>query len=354
MATAVKERKVVEANDIVTIVEANPVMVLTDREKFDQFYEAIKRETDALEIDLTTEKGRKAIKSMAYKVAQTKTAIDKAGKQLNEEARARINAVDESRREIWDRLEALQTEVRAPLTEWEAAEEARVTSCNAVIESLRAAALVSPGTTAADISEAIATVEAEKIDGVRFKDLTDVAETLKEQTLATLAAELERATIAEAERAELERLRAEAAERERIDQEKAEAAEAERLAAQAAADEAARIEAAAKAAEDAARATAEQKATEEKAAADRAHAEALEAERRRANEAEAARLADQAAAQRATDEQAAREADQAHRVTVLRAAKEAIMAAGPVEEPVAKAIVRAIAAGTIPRVGISF
>jgi colicin import membrane protein len=55
----------------------------------------MKRETDALDADVTTEKGRKAIASMAYKVARTKTAIDEAGKKLNEEARARINAVDE-------------------------------------------------------------------------------------------------------------------------------------------------------------------------------------------------------------------------------------------------------------------
>ncbi|WP_277750417.1 hypothetical protein [Croceibacterium ferulae] len=42
---------------------------------------------------MTTAKGRKAIASLAAKVARTKTAIDDAGKKLNEEARAKINAV---------------------------------------------------------------------------------------------------------------------------------------------------------------------------------------------------------------------------------------------------------------------
>jgi hypothetical protein len=84
-------------NEIVTLVEATPSLVLIDKEKFSQFYEAMKEECDAHEPDLTTEKGRKAIASLAYKVARTKTAIDDAGKALNEEARARINAIDESR-----------------------------------------------------------------------------------------------------------------------------------------------------------------------------------------------------------------------------------------------------------------
>ncbi len=65
--------------DIVALVEANPVMVLTDKEKFSQFYEEMKRETDAHVPDLTTDKGRKAIASLARRVATTKVLIDDAG-----------------------------------------------------------------------------------------------------------------------------------------------------------------------------------------------------------------------------------------------------------------------------------
>ena len=87
---------------LVAQVSANPGLVLLDRERFDQFYEAIKAETDKLVPDLTTEKGRKEIASMAHKVAKTKTAIDAAGKLLNEEARSKINIVDAARRDIRD------------------------------------------------------------------------------------------------------------------------------------------------------------------------------------------------------------------------------------------------------------
>ena len=79
-------------SNIVALVEATPAVVLTDKRKFSEFYEGMKAECDAHVPDLTTEKGRKAIASLAYKVARTKTAIDEAGKALNEDARALINA----------------------------------------------------------------------------------------------------------------------------------------------------------------------------------------------------------------------------------------------------------------------
>ena len=73
---------------LVAIVAENPVVVLTDQAKFDRFYQEMKRETDAHVADLTTEKGRKAIASLAFKVARTKTAIDEAG--LNQYTRAGV------------------------------------------------------------------------------------------------------------------------------------------------------------------------------------------------------------------------------------------------------------------------
>lgn len=354
-----------EATDIVALVDANPVMVLTDREKFNQFYAQMKAEADKLVPDTTTEKGRKAIASMAYKVARTKTAIDDAGKKLNEEARARINAVDESRREIRQQLDDLRDEVRKPLTAWESAEEKRVEECNATIELLRKFAVVLAEDTAADIREDMADLLAIEIDADKFEGLAETAQNLKSTAVDVLTVAIARAEKAEADAKELERLRAETLERERVEEEKRLAAEAvrqkeaaEKAAAEqkekAEAEQQARIDAAAKAAEEAARAE-----------ADRAHAEALAAEKRRADEAEAAakfeadrnareEQAKKAEADRATAETARREADQAHRSTILRAVKDAIMEAGQVEEAVAKSIVLAIAAGNVPHTRISF
>ena len=64
--------------------------------------------------DTSTNKGREAIKSLAYKVSRSKTMLDDAGKALNEDARRQINLVDASRKNIRDRLDALRDEARGP------------------------------------------------------------------------------------------------------------------------------------------------------------------------------------------------------------------------------------------------
>jgi colicin import membrane protein len=69
--------------------------------------------------DLSTDKGRKAIASAAYKVAQFKVAIDDLGKGLVAEWKQRSAAVDALRKLARDQLDALKEEVRAPLDAWE-------------------------------------------------------------------------------------------------------------------------------------------------------------------------------------------------------------------------------------------
>ena len=76
--------------------------------------------------DVSTDKGRKAIASMAYKVSQSKTALDTLGKELVSEWKAKSKAVDSERKIVRDRLDALRDEVRKPLTEHEEAEKIRI------------------------------------------------------------------------------------------------------------------------------------------------------------------------------------------------------------------------------------
>jgi colicin import membrane protein len=76
--------------------------------------------------DTTTDKGRKAIASMSYKVSQSKTLLDGLGKDLVSEWKEKSRKVDEARKIARDRLDALRDQTRAPLTEWEEAEEKRL------------------------------------------------------------------------------------------------------------------------------------------------------------------------------------------------------------------------------------
>ena len=370
------QTKIEGGTDIVSLVNATPVLVLTDKAKFSEFYDAMKAETDALDADVSTKKGRDAIASMAYKVARTKTAIDDAGKKLNEDARAKISAVDEARRAIRQQLDTLKDQVRAPLTAWEEAEKARQEMAGEEIAGILAAQRVDVEDTSATIQARIDGLDALKLDADVHGEGIETAKQVRGTAIDLLTAALVRVQRAEEERAELDRLRAaeaERAEREAAEKAERERAEAQRHAAERAAQEAAEREQAAKErvaraereAEERAKAQAEAAARAEREAADRAHADALAAERRRAEAAERAaqeerdRIAREEAARRAEEhrvaaERAAREADREHRSKIMSAVKEAIMQAGPVDEAAAKAIVLALVGGKVPHTSAQF
>ncbi len=139
-------------NAIATI-ESNPVAVLTDPKVYSEFYAQMKAEVEGFEPDLSTATGRKAIASLAYKVTRTKTAIDDAGKKLNEDARAQINAVDAQRRKIRDELDELALLARKPLNEWEASENTRKATCDAILNRIGLAGVMTYDDTPATVAE---------------------------------------------------------------------------------------------------------------------------------------------------------------------------------------------------------
>ncbi|KAB0573409.1 hypothetical protein [Brucella pituitosa] len=350
--------------DIVGYVSANPVSVLIDEKVYSQFYEQIKAETDAFKPDLSTVSSRKEISSLAYKVTRTKTAIDAAGKKLNEDARAKINAVDAQRRKIREELDTLAETVRKPLTEWEAAEEARIENIKSTLAHIDACGKGMIGGEPQAFGILFHELEEKIIIDDSFGEFKEQAEAAKSDALAKLKIAFDAHQKAEADRIELEKLRAEKEERDRLE---AERAENERIAQEAIAREKAEKE-------HQERLAAEQKAREERAAqqareqAEREAREAIErAEREKADavakaEAEALAVkqkAEQAEAERAAeakriaDEQAARDADIAHRSKIMKSAKEALMAQGADEET-AKKIVLAVIAGEIPNVTLRF
>jgi colicin import membrane protein len=360
--------------DIVVAVANEPGIVLLDRVKFDAWYEklAAKAPTD---VDVTTKKGRDALRSFAAEVRSEKAAIDKARLRLTKEWRDMVSQANDAGKEIAERLEQLAIEVRKPLTEWEEAETARVNRCREIIDGFKADAVVTLDDTAATVRARGAGIWQIALDEEQFRDLLPEAQSAKEQAVATLKTALARLEKEEADRAELERLRAEnearearereeAAERERVEAERR--AEEERIAREA---EEARLaeerRVAAEKAETERIERARQEAAEaERQRVEREHAEQLAAERRRAEEAEraaqaerdriaAAEAAREAEAKRLADEQAAREADQAHRSAVMKAAKEAIMTCG-VDEETARKVVLLIRAGEVPHVTLGF
>lgn len=322
--------------------------------KIDPLIERIEAEVRAHVPDTSTAKGRDAIKSLAYKVARSKTVLDDAGKALNEDARAQINLVDGARRKIRDRLDALKDEARAPLTAWEEAETARLARDAAIETELRDHGMT--GHEAPAVILATATRIKELALPEDFGRDRDAAEATRTGTMSALRVMYEAAQQRERDAAELARLRREAVERER--------AEAERLAAERAEQD--RKDAEARAAREA-----EEKAAREKAQAERIEREKEEAARRAAAEAEerhqrelaeAARREEQAvqrerdriAAERRAEEEAQRKREENARIR-NRVRRDIAAALAALPQPLTtEAVADALVAGTIPNCSVRF
>lgn len=356
-----------EVTDLVVIEKQNAMAVFTTKEQLDPIIEAIEKEARSLVPDVSTRKGRDAIASMAHKVARSKTYIDNAGKDLVAELKALPKQIDESRRIVRERLDALKDEVRKPLTDWENAESARKDALQQRLADLRSLADVIDGVgnylPSVEIQQRIESAKAVALDE-SWQEAAAEAGVAKDAAIQQLEAALIVAKQREHEAAELERLRKEAEEKARLEREeniRREAAERARRDSEAKhkaeieaavrreAEEKARAEAAERQRIEAEqRAEREKKETEERAR--REKEEAVAAERRRQEEAEAARLVEE---QRKAEEEARRAADKEHRRTVNRRVYADLIAQGIPEEYAQKAVL-AIAGGKVQDAHIKY
>lgn len=386
--------KTEETTAIALRVEADPAIVLVNRTQRDEFFAHIKAEVEAFQPNLKTETGRKEIASLAYKVTRTKTAIDAAGKKLNEEARSRIALVDKERRETWEELEKLAVQARKPLTDWEVLEEDRKKRAATVLSDLNNAPVLSLDATSAVAIQRFDALTDYMLSEEDLKEFFAQAVALKNAGLVSLIASVARLEKAEADAAELARLREAEAQREAEDRRLA--AEAEQVRIAAAQAEAARLaeeariegerqaeqrrqeleaERTAQAVKDAqdkaareaqerleaANREAERLNREAAAKIEAEHQKELAVERSKTAAAEKARAdelaAQQAAARKAEAEKAAADklaANKKHRTKIVEAAAQAISLEGGFDVARARTVVDAIVNGKIPNVGVTF
>lgn len=358
----------------------------------DALKEEVRKQAAAL--DISTETGRKAIASLAYKVARSKTALDEQGEKLGEDLRKAKEAIDAERRYVRGEMDALKDEVRKPLTDWENAEKNRLVAHESALDAIAEFgrfALQNWRTMTVD--ELIQRIESIKAEERHWEEFSGRAEKEKNAALGAIMQAIEMRNAEDAAVAERERIASEA--RERAIKEREEAAaraakeEAERKAAEQArlAQEAAererqrieneRIQAEARAKQaEAQRIAAEQEAARKLAEAEaQRKREAEQAEQRRIAEAqEAERKAKEAAAQAERDRQAAIEAerarvaeekrreaeeaerrakDKAHKAEVNREALAGLVKIGMSADH-GKLIIAAIAKGEIAHVRIEY
>ncbi|WP_236222280.1 hypothetical protein [Pseudomonas asiatica] len=346
-----------------------------------QFIDLVKGEVEGEVPDLTTRKGRERIASLAAKVSKSKTAVEKPGRDYLRRLKEMPKVVEAELREFVTKMDTLRDETRRPLTEWEAAEDARIDRHNDRLNWLKTLADDLGDLNSLQLKGLIAEAEGMQL-GAHWEEFEAEAANAKDKVLTTLRAALEKREQFEAEQAELARLRREAEERAeqdriRLAQEAAVEAERQRVAQQQQAEreaaarreqelldqsaakereaenqrlqlklqaeqaERARIQA------EADRVAAEQRIEQERQAAARRAEEAAEQARQ-----EERRRADAAAAE-ILRQQEARERDQAHKAKVMGEAKTALMSLNITEE-LARAIVLKIARREVPNITINF
>lgn len=227
----------------------------------------------AKDLDISIAKDREEMRSLAAKVAKTKNGLDKAGKELVEDEKKRLKLIDKERGIVWDELQALQDEVRHPLTDWENTEKDRVAKHESALADLVQAGIYTEQnwqTLPIDaMKDRLAEIMASKIDWEEFLGRAKAAVVV---TVGQIKSAIQKRETLESERAELERLRAEQAKRDQQEREERIAREAK------------------EAAEAAARLREEERAREAEVERQRIEAEKHEAEAR-AKQAEALRIA---------------------------------------------------------------
>lgn len=374
------------------ISEANaPAIYVKDGLK--PFLQAVKEEVSSQVPDLKTAKGRERIASLAAKVSKSKVAVEKPGREYLKRLKEMPKAVEAELKAFVDAMDALRDETRKPLTEWQAAEDARVEFHNSMIRHIEDCGQGLIGGQPQPYALLFRELEEKIVIDEKFEEFEAEAHRAKATALAKLKISFEEHQKREAEQAELMRLRAEAdaqaqrdreaeiarvaAEQARIEAEQRaqaerdaaarreqelidQAAAAQRATEQAARDAAAAAEhqrmqlelqaeqartAAAQA--EANRIAAEQRAEQDRIAAAHRQAEAVA----KAQRDEIARQ--EAEAARVKREAEAREADLEHKKKINRSALEAFVAGGMTDE-CAKQAVTLIAQRKIPAVSITY
>ena len=355
---------------LVVIEPTTAVALFTEGQGVAELLADIRQKASSLVPDVTTAKGRKEIASVAYAVAKTKTYLDGLGKELTDQYKEIPHRIDANRKVLRDTLDALKDEVRAPLTQYEAAEEARVAALKERMTAFSDAKQATAELPSTELEHYLQQIDAIAIDD-SWEELTAQAGVAKNAAVLHLRTVIERAKEREAQAAELERLRQEAAAREQADRERLIAEQA--AAAEAQRQEQARLDAERREREAKER---EQQAIRDAEAAEQARQQAEQrriveaelAEKRRLEAAEQARLdAEQAAkvaaeqerqriAQelaRQQEEEQRRAADVEHRRTINNAILMDLMGLG-IDEDKAINLIKQIASNKIEHLSINY
>ena len=202
-----------ENKELVIFQQIQPLQIFQDN-KADDFLNGVKKEVEEFKKtrDISTPKGRAEIKSFAFKIAQTKAPLDKAGLSLTEEMRDKVKLINAERSRIKEALEAYQNDVRQPLTDFENAEKKRIAELELRIARIQSFKELTSDYAEIEVTAAIKDVEFLK--DYHWQEFAEKSKNLSLETLEHLNNTLAKIKKHITEKEELEKLRKEKEERE--------------------------------------------------------------------------------------------------------------------------------------------
>lgn len=208
----ITEIEVAAPNAELVVLQDNQVIEAFKKEGgVKALFEEVAKQARSIVPDMTTTKGRDAIKSLAAKVARSKTLVDGTGKKLGADAKAIVDAINADRKYFWDESEKLQIEIRKPVTDWENKEKLRILNHQTALSLIvNLPANLPLHTTSAELYE----LNIKRIDveiGDSWDEFKDAAIKATSESLSTLRGLLDERNRLDLAEAELIRLRAEKA-----------------------------------------------------------------------------------------------------------------------------------------------
>jgi len=319
-------------NELMPLENINAVEIFTGK-GLDDLINNISNEARSLVPDISTDKGRKELASMAAKVSKSKTYLDGLGKELVSEWKTKSKAVDDKRKKMRDSLDELKIEIRKPLTDFEniqkercAKLEAEIVEINVTSRKMLEEWMTTPPESMVNY---LLSLKENKTD---WWEYVDRADDCIEAAKSRISKALDERSKYDTQQAMLESLRLKEAKRDQIERD-------ERIA------EEARISAEEKAKEEIEAANERERLAKEQAEIEAKNA-AEEATRRERKRVEDERIAEE-------KEQKKRESDKKHKSLINNEAVGGLTSHGLTDQA-AKAVVILIAQGKVPYVSISY
>ena len=214
--------KIEEDYSVTVTHKENLLSFFRNGENLDGLYNVVKTKARALVADVTTKEGVSQIKSTARQIASIKKRVDDLGKDIVAELKDLPKQIDANRKKWREDMEALQDEIRKPVTEIEIRQNE--------IEEIKAThgKLVLCGSE--EIKAAIGNLDKIDLTGDKWKESLEAATEAVTAEKGALEVMLNAALKKEEEARELEELRKKKEEADRIIREQKIKEEAERRA----------------------------------------------------------------------------------------------------------------------------